>query len=163
MQYQLETLASGWDDASALWQAYWNEIRPDDEDMPLDPDYSVYEELEKNDNLVFVSVRTDGGELVGFYVTFIMAHYHHQSTLCAFADVWYLAPAYRKGAIGFKMLRMAEKECKARGVKRMLGSVMLGSGIEVILEANGWKAIEMQYSKNLEGVPCPSSVALSDL
>ena len=163
MRYQLESLAETWDEASRLWQGYWDEVRPSDEWMPLDPDYSVYEELENEGNLVFLGVRTDAGELVGFYVTFIMPHYHHKSVLCAFADVWYLAPAYRKGAIGFRLLRMAEKECRERGVQRMYGSVMLDSDIGALLEAAGWRAIEKQYSKNLEEVPCRSSVALSDL
>lgn len=162
LRYTVETLAA-WDEAAQLWQGYWDEVRPQDEEMPLDPDISVYEELEREGNLLFLGVRTSDDELVGFYVTFIMPHYHHKSVLCAFADVWYLAPMYRKGAIGFRLLRMAEAECRKRGVQRMYGSVMLDSDIGTLLEAAGWQAIEKQYSKNLEAVPCRSSVELSAL
>lgn len=55
------------------------------------------------------------GILAGYAAYFLTPNLHYRSRLVAEADVFYLAPEYRRGLAGLRLLQAAERECIRAG------------------------------------------------
>jgi len=99
-----------------LLTAYWTELSPI-KHVPLDIDWPQKAALEKAGRYRIWACRADG-TLAGFIAWHVTPHLNHRTTLCAFTDVHYLAPAFRDNRqLGWRMWRTAEPALKKLGVK----------------------------------------------
>jgi hypothetical protein len=108
-----------------LWQQHWEEIAQDRDRIPLDPDFDSYYRLDIGGLLHILTVRVNG-ELVGYTFNIVGPHLHYHSTNTAQTEMFWLAPKYRVGWTGVRLLRLTRKGLKERGVKLHLINFKIG-------------------------------------
>jgi GNAT superfamily N-acetyltransferase len=128
------------------WPAHWNEVATHKDKIPLDPDYVGYQRQHEGGHLHVTTARASG-KLAGYVVAIVRPHLHYAHSLSAFYDLYYLAPAYRKGWNGVRLFREAERALKARGVERMFTGTKLSKDASRIFERLGWLETERLYVK----------------
>lgn len=129
---------------------HWDELALDKESVPLDPRWDVYARMERDGELLLVTLR-ERGRLVGYSWTFVMPHLHYGSTLSAAMDIFWIAPEYRGRMGGKRLFKAVEAELRRRGVKRwMVGSKLHRDSSRLFL-ALGFKPAELWLSKLLGG------------
>lgn len=99
-----------------LWQGHWEELAP--KGMPLGLDLPWYRGLEAEGALVVVLARARG-VVVGYQISVVRPHSHYSSVLCGFEDIFYLAPAFRQGLNGVKLISKSVAVLRARGCKKV--------------------------------------------
>jgi len=105
--FATEPLAKWFFDARPLFPLHYEELAMNQDAIKLDLDASRYEELEEKGALHIATVR-DNGELVGYFVSFLMPHLHYASAgTMAYTDMYWLKPRYRTG-YGAKLLLYVE-------------------------------------------------------
>ena len=119
---------------------------------PLDPDWDTYGNLERNGQCHVLTARADG-KLIGYSCYLLLRNLHYQSVLCATADVFFIHPDFRKGAVGFTLFVKSEQMLRELRVARVDSRVKLHNGLDAaprkILERLGYKPIELNFSKML--------------
>lgn len=129
-----------------LWQAHYDEIGTDKDRIPLAPDLEGYQTLDGSGRLHIVSARRDG-VLIGYIFALVGAHLHYRTTLFANLDIYYIAPACRRGALALRMFREMERSLKARGVVKVIGNTKLAHDRARLFEALGWREAERIFTK----------------
>lgn len=140
----------------AMSHAHWEEVAADKNAVPLDIDWQRYLELDANGTLLCIVAR-DEGKFAGYYTYLVHKPLRYKSSIFAECDVFYLAPDYRKGTAGMRLIRESEKFLKAYvgGPVRVITRTKLKrSGIEEakqdlgpVFERLGYKPIERVYTK----------------
>ena len=152
LTFQEEAFSCVWPEIAALLPAHWQEIALDKEYIPLNMDLGAYAMLERQGILQVVTARVEGETLVGYFITFIRCHLHYCQSLTAFEDMYYLAPAYRRGWNGIRFFQAVEASWRVRGVERAVISFKLhfqGGRVARVLEWLGWRPTERVYTKLL--------------
>jgi hypothetical protein len=132
-----------------LWLKHWNEIGTDREKIPLDPDWPRYDDLSAQGALHIIGARNENGDLVGYVFSIISPHLHYRSTRCAFFDLYWLDPAYRKGMNGVRLFRETEKSLRACGVCKVFGQTKVFKDMGMIFQRLGWTEAERVFKKVL--------------
>ena len=147
--YQREQLFDIRSEIEPMFYTHWMEIGAfDKEKTPLSIDWDRYKILEENDNLFMFTVR-DNKKLVGYYVAFIINHMHYNQTFCANCDIIYLDPKYRKGMIGYKLIKKSEKMLISLGVTILVFSFKADKSLVKLMERLGYKPLDVQYYKEI--------------
>jgi L-amino acid N-acyltransferase YncA len=115
--FAVETWAAVEYAIQGLWQRHYAEVGQDKTTMFLAPDIGWYRAVEAQGSLSVVIARS-AGLIVGYQISVVRPHTHYCSILCSFEDAFYLAPEYRKGITGIKLISESLKFLKQRGVKR---------------------------------------------
>jgi GNAT superfamily N-acetyltransferase len=115
--FQAESLEAVLPELKPLLPLHYLELAMDQDDVPLDPNYDRYIELEKAKVLSFFTCRKDG-ELIGYIIGFVLGHMHYQSTLHFTADIYYLMQEHRNTGIGFRFFKEHEQLLRKLGVVR---------------------------------------------
>ena len=152
LTFQEEAWDQAWPEITRLLPAHWREIALDQEQIALDMDVAAYEGLARQGILQVMSARTATGELVGYFLAFIRTHVHYRTSLTAFEDMYYLAPAYRRGWAGVRFFQALEASWRARGVQRAVISYKLHfheGRMGRLLTWLGWKPTEAVWTKLL--------------
>ena len=154
LYYQAEDWEAAWPEMATLWDAHWREVAVD-KDIPLSVDLEAYNVLACQGVLSVLTARTPARLLVGYYLSVIRRHLHYD-VVCAFTDVYYLAPHYRKGRNGLKLFAAAEAEWQRRGVAMVFAGTKLhisprGESLDHgrIFGHLGYVNTEQLYSKRL--------------
>lgn len=146
--YQQESLATCKVDAQDLLQQHWEEIALNKDFIKLNPDWEAYYNLEEAGSLKIFTAREDS-KLIGYFVVLCRKHLHYVDHVFAFNDILYLQKDYRKGFVGAKLMRFAEKCLKEDGVSVMIVNTKRHKPFDTLLEWLGYKHIENIYSKTL--------------
>lgn len=128
-----------------LWHRHWAEIALDKERISLDPDFEQYYRLDTEGILRVLTVRV-GGELVGYSFSLIGPHLHYRSTRTAHTEMFWLAPEYRSGWTGVRLLRLTRKGLKQLGVKLHTINIKLsfaGGRVAKLLGRLGYKPADL--------------------
>ena len=84
--------------------------------QPFEPDWNRYFEYERAGILKIWTVRSPSGLLVGAAAVLIVHGLRSASTLFSFGDLFWLAPEWRGGLLGLRMLRSVEQAVAKLGV-----------------------------------------------
>lgn len=87
------------------------------------------------------------GILAGYAAYFLTPNLHYRSRLVAEADVFYLAPEYRRGLAGLRLLQAAERECIRAGAHIIQNKVKIAHDCGRLFERMGYRAAEKLYVK----------------
>jgi GNAT superfamily N-acetyltransferase len=148
IQFQREKLRDVKDEVEPLLMRHWHEIALNKDTVPLDPDWDGYFAAEDAGIICAITAR-DEGTLVG-YMNFVLSrNLHYRSLFVADGDIFWLAPEYRKGMTGLRMIRFAEDLLKTLGVNKIVNKVKLHFDIGVLFERLGYAPIERIYAKKL--------------
>jgi len=149
LKIQIETLADERDECEDLIAEHWREIAVW-QDIPLDPEWPMYEALEKSQRLFIYTVRTDNGKLVGYAVFLLRNHLHYKKHIWALNDIVFVHPDYRDGRIGRRLVQFWEQDLKARGVHVVHVNVKIGHpALDLVLRFEKYKTVESGLEKRL--------------
>jgi GNAT superfamily N-acetyltransferase len=131
-----------------LLKAHWLEIANYRDQVPYDPDFQKYCELDQTGMLFCLTARVDG-QLVGYSVFYLTNSPHYKSTLFAINDVFYVDLAHRKGSIPMRLIRESERTARSLGVKRLLWHVKPCNQMSELLNRLGYAFEEQTMGRVL--------------
>lgn len=83
--------------------------------FPLDPQFDMYFERERNGTLLFVALRSEG-RLVGYFAGILGMGAHYKTCFTMIGDLFWVHPDHR-GRGGLVLFKALKKELVRRGVK----------------------------------------------
>ena len=119
-----------------------------DADIPLDPDFSRYMELELR-GVIRVFTLRDDHLLVGYMAVLVAHSLQNKGSLQAKVEALYIHPAYRKGFTASSLIRFAHKRLKEEGVERITQASKVNHPIGPVLSRAGYAPDETTWSKRL--------------
>jgi len=140
-------------EAPVLFEAHWREVGLYQDEVPLDPDYDKFIQLEHAGVLEAFTVRVrmeDGshGKLAGYAGYLVIPHLHYRTTLVAANDVIYLDPAFRHGLTAARLVKFAEAYlATARGARRFTYHVKTAHDFGPLLLRAGYAHEENIFGK----------------
>lgn len=146
--YQEEYFEDVIDEIKPLLERHWEEIALNKDKIPLDPDYEAYRKLSDAGAIHYTTVRDDG-KLIGYAIYFLIGNLHYSSLAIAESDIFWLAPEYRKGSVGIRLIKAAEKFLVELGVNHIINKVKLHYDVGSLFESLGYKPFERLYSKHI--------------
>ena len=146
IDYQQEFLNQVRSDAEPLIKLHWDEIALNQDKIKLNPDWEAYQKLEDDNRLKIFTARS-GKQLVGYFVVILGANIHYKDHIFASNDIIYLHKDYRKGFVGIRLIKFAEKCLKDDGVSVLLINTKIHRPFDKLLERLKFKPIERVYSK----------------
>jgi hypothetical protein len=142
-----DVLLEMWD----LFPLHWDEMALDKDEIRIDMDIERYAKLDEM-NMIHVTTVRDHGLIVGYAICFIIRHMHYANAgEMALADMYWLAPPYRKGLTGIKMFKVMEQSLRERGIVRAHMSCKVHQDHTRLFEKLGWKLTDLTFSKMLKG------------
>lgn len=148
--YQLERFADTYEEARPLLYAHWLEVANNQADVPFDPDVQGYLNYEAAGILHVVTAR-EHGCLVGYHASLVKTHLHYNSTLVAFTDIYYLAPALRtRPRAGLRLFQETERTLRARGVRLIISTTKLHRDHSRLLAFVGYEETDRVFMKVLK-------------
>lgn len=133
-----------------LLERHWREIALDHEKVPLDPRWEHYARLEQSGIFHALAAWDDAGRIVGYYAALVTPHLHYGSTVCAFTDIYYVAPEHRQGMLGVRLFQQAEAMLRNLGVQKWAIQCKLAIDMTPIFERMGFTLVEKLFTKMLE-------------
>ena len=124
---------------------HYHEIARNQDFVKLKPNFEQYVNLDRAGCLSTVTVR-DEGELVGYFITFILPNMHYQDNVLAMNDVLFLDKRLRGKIVGLKMIKYAQDVLKNKYKVQVLQIGMkLAHDFGPMLERMGYTEIERIY------------------
>jgi len=146
MIFNVEDLIQIKDEIYPLLEENKKEVCVFGEDIPLDPDWSKYEVLNKAGILHTLTARSKG-RLVGYYLAVVTRHLHY-NFLMSDNDVLYMAPEAR-GILAVEFFKFVENYMREFGVKIMSFSIKPHVDFRGMAEYLGFNLMEYIYMKRL--------------
>jgi len=135
----------------AIWpllEAHREELATHKDIMPLEPRVDVYETMEAQGVLLSI-VLEDEGQIVGYSVNFVLTNLHYGTCLMCQNDVLFLAPEYRKGTHGLKLITATVAAAKERGAHIVAWHAKPGTALNKILPRLGYGVQDIMYTRRL--------------
>ena len=148
MKIQLESISNLVDELEPLIKLHWEQIELNQDKIKLKPDWDQYKAIDKLGMIRTYTVR-DNKELVGYFIAVYMKALHHADHVFANCDAIYIRPDKRKGSIGHKLIKYAEKDLSKIGVSMMTINVKTHAPFDRLLNRLGFKFTEKIYTKYL--------------
>ena len=154
--FQVEKFSAFRDEAIPLFERHHREIAIDQDEIEYAPDWPQYDAMEKAGMLHCLTVRDAAehgkgpGKIVGYFIALLWRHPHYsRAGLMALTDVYYLAPEFRKGGTGAKMLIALEHSLKAVGVIKGYLSCKIhdDNDHQQLFEHLGWRFTDKAFTK----------------
>lgn len=143
--YQKESYRVLINEAQELFKKHSEESSDRLDIIPLDINFKAHLILEANRRLETFTVRDDG-RLIG-YTTWILTNpMHYKNSITASSTMIYVLPEYRKGLLGYKLIKWSIDQIKKRNVKRILIGIKPHHDFGKILERLGASHFEKIYS-----------------
>lgn len=117
---------------------HYAESGEDQERFPLAPDWPRYRMMERTGSFRAMLMRGRTGALIGYNAFWVQPNMQCSTMLWALNDVLYLAPEYRKGLAGVRLITRAETDLTAAGVVKFVYPGV-GATLATILGARGYR------------------------
>jgi GNAT superfamily N-acetyltransferase len=120
------------------------------QDIPLDPNFEHYENLE-NQGFYQLFVARDGkGSMIGYAAFIVSYNLHYSSSLQAHQDVIFLNKEFRNTGLGKSLILFCDEQLKEDGVQVVYHHTKVKQSFGPLLEGIGYKRSEYIYSKRLD-------------
>ena len=116
-------------------------------DFPFNPSAEMYQAV-VDAGLMFVIGAFDGEQVVGYCTMTVAPTMHNPSVILAANDALFVLPKYR-GITGGRMIRMAEREAKARGACRVLWHTRSGTKLHESMARHGYRPADIVMMKEI--------------
>lgn len=146
IKYQREDFYKVRQEVDDLFYNHWEEIALYKDKIKLNPDWSFYEAIYESGNLGIYTVRKDE-KLIGYFIVVAKPHPHYKDNLFAVNDILYLSPEYRKGLVGYKLIKFVEEDLKKMGISVLVVNTKVHKPFDALMERLGFNLIERVYSK----------------
>ena len=146
MEYQQEFYHQVKEELPKLISMHWEEIALNQDVIKLDPDWEAYEKMEQDGKLRIFTSREDG-YLVGYFIVILNRSLHYKEHIHAMNDIIFLHPKHRKGFMGIKLIKFAEKCLKDDGISFLIINSKIHKQFDAILNRMGYSHIENVFTK----------------
>lgn len=143
MRFQEEKLKDCLEEAKPLLYAHWKEIAHY-QDIEFAPDYEQYFRMEEA-GVIKVFTAREQSVLVGYAVYFIRHHIHYKSCLCAYQDILFLDPNYRR--TGGIFIKWCDERLKELGVQLIIQHIKAAHNFGKMLERFGYELMDLIFVK----------------
>lgn len=133
-------------DLLPLLPLHWAELALNQDRVPLDPQYDIYDAREAAGQTLVVTLR-ELGVLVGYFIGFVAPGLHYRTCLTLTMDIFWTHPDIRKGFAAVRMFREVEREAKRRGVQRIFYGSKAHKDASKLFEFLRMDPVEVYYSK----------------
>ena len=116
--------------------------------MVLAPNVEAYRVLE-NTRALLALVAYAGSEIAGYSINFIAPHLHYAGLRYAHNDALFVAPQFRGGRLGLRLMRETECLAKERGARMMLWHAKPGTALNQMLPRMGYGVQDIVYRKEI--------------
>lgn len=147
---QVEAFGTCLRELEPLFAKHWSKLAEDKGSIALAPHYELYAALEREGELLLVTLR-DAGQLVGYWIAVVAPGLHYRNCLTATMDIWNLLPEYEHGVGTMILMRAVEREYARRGVRRAYAGEKLHRPCGRLYRAFGYRPVETHYSKLMGG------------
>ena len=133
-----------------LWNLHYEEVgEGSSAGWTLEPDISKLNLLSRFGVLQCIVAR-DSGKIVGYFASLVEPLLHYKQILADKCDLYWLAPDYRKGFAGIRLLQFAEEMARKRGCKvSYLGCKLGEHDYTKLFEHLGYEMTEKKFRKVL--------------
>ena len=133
-----------------LIRMHWKELALDQDTVPLDPAWDVYEKLEQAGSLQALGawVQTT---LVGYSVSYLVKHHmHYRGHAYVQNDVFFVHPRWRGTRVGSLLMRAARRLAQEEGAAEMLWHVKPDTPMHAMLDRSKRHIVrDIIYSEKL--------------
>jgi hypothetical protein len=112
----------------------------------LAPQWNVYLELERKDELVFIALRRDA-KLVGYWIGFVHPGLHYSTCLTSVMDIWFIHPDFVHGKAPLVLFNEVERTLTRRGVALSLLGEKLHRPCAGFYSRLGYAPVETFHAK----------------
>jgi L-amino acid N-acyltransferase YncA len=150
LKFEQEQLSDGLiEEMMPLINAHWEEIAHD-KDIPLDPDWYKYGQLQTLGSLKVFTARDDDGQILGYSFFFVSPNLHYKSSLQAVQDVIYIDKERR--GFGRKFIDWCDSELRQMGVQKVYHHVKAKHNFGPMLETLDYHLVDLIYARRLDEV-----------
>jgi len=139
------------DQIQVLIKRHYAELTLDKDVMKLAPDWDRYNELNNLGKLSIVAAY-DGEKIVGYSVFFLNEHIHYKNNIIANNDVLFLAPEYRLGMTGIKLIKYSEMILQQLGVSKVIWHVKQAKDFRKLLHRMGYQDEDIIVGRALKEI-----------
>jgi hypothetical protein len=139
------------DQIQLLIKRHYAELTLDKDVMKLAPDWDKYKELNKDGKLSIVCAY-DGDKMVGYSVFFLNEHIHYKNNIIANNDVLFLAPEYRLGMTGIKLIKYSEMILQQLGVSKVIWHIKQAKDFRKLLHRMGYQDEDIIVGRALKEI-----------
>ena len=139
------------DQIQVLIKRHYAELTLDKDVMKLAPDWDRYNELNNLGKLSIVAAY-DGEKIVGYSVFFLNEHIHYKNNIIANNDVLFLAPEYRLGMTGIKLIKYSEMILQQLGVSKVIWHVKMAKDFRKLLHRMGYQDEDIIVGRALKEI-----------
>lgn len=150
MQIRMEMFEPCVKEIDEIIRDYWHKTPAHKGVPPLDFNWPLYIESNKNERLLLVTARDNNGKMQGFVMYFIMRHPHHRTMLWANCDTLATRVEARGKGYGTRLVNTAEKLLQARGVKFVTHNFRTCYRTKPLFPKLGYELMEYSYMKELD-------------
>jgi len=118
------------------------------EDVPVDPDFSLYEKMARVGCLTIYTVREDGA-LVGYASYLVGVSMHNKQAGWATSDSVWINPEARRLCLGRRLLRFIETDLRSRGIIVSQTLAKPGSAFSRLLASQGYTLGDLVYTRRI--------------
>lgn len=131
-----------------LLHEHWLEVATFRDQIPLDPDFALYRQLDAKGRILCLTARV-AGELIGYSVFVNRYPPHYRGTLSGINDVIWVHPAYRLGRVGLRLIRESESHAREMGVKKLIWHAKPDTTLHQLLVRLGYVLDEVLLARLL--------------
>jgi len=144
--FAVESFTENLTELKTILPLHYKELALDQGNVPLSPQYDVYENRENAGELTYITARKNG-ELIGYFIGFIAPGLHYSTCLTCIMDIFYIHPEHRGSNFGCELFGFVEKELLRRGVNRWFVGSKVHLDASWFFEKLGFDRVEITYSK----------------
>lgn len=145
--YQEEDPREFFDEVKPILDIYHEDLIPE-HDIPFEPNTEQYFNAYDCGNLVCITCR-DSGKLVGITAFFLLPYLYSKHHRIAIEDLYYVSESHRKGSIGIRLLKEAEKVLKFNGASIINVVCKAHQDRTTLYERLGYRYTEKHFSKQV--------------
>ncbi len=161
LTFQLEPVERVWNQVMELAAIHWAGTKSYRRHYPFHPQFDRFQHLEQVGMFHCCTAR-DGEKLVGYFGLYLSQSMDSQHWMIT-EHTMFLHPDYRGGTNAIRYIKHILKQAREWGVVEVLFSHEIDNetGINRILEYLDFKRVIVQYSLQLQPIPCADSANMT--
>lgn len=128
-----------------LQQGYWEEVAGPFHHFPPDVDWKTYLMAQEQGKLKVLIGRVDGVLKAGTFI--VLTPHPHYACIAASLPLLFVAPEYRRGREGLKLVKLAIEEGKKSGAQLMTTHGGVHNGVNKLFEYLGFNDFGRYFVK----------------
>ena len=149
MEYQEESFKDIITDVKFIVEDHYEETELYSDKIPLDPDYTHYENLYNMGVIRFFTAR-EGIHLKGYLVVGVSPKLHCKTHLYSVSDMIYVAPEFRKGDMAEELLKLWEKVMREEKVSVLAINFKHEMNPKNLMDHLEYDNVEVSYTKYIK-------------